>query len=153
MPVEASVATTRVVEDDDGDAFEVVVLAAGDRYVVVSPLEVPLDAVAADPPADAAGDRPDDAPDAHGLLSALVTELDAEVAAVRIGAVHNGTLRAELELRQTFGSRSRERVVAARAIDAITLALRVGCPILVAEDVVEAVGVDAETLAAEGVEV
>lgn len=165
MTVRASVATTAVLETDAGEAFGVVVLAARDRYVIVSAGDVRLEAIhpdaETDRPADPSGNGDAAAadgvtasrPDAHDLLGGFVTRLDAQVAAVRLRGLDGETVETELDLVQQFGSRRRERTVDARAVDAIALAVREGCPILVAEAVVEAVGVTADELAAQGIEV
>lgn len=76
-------------------------------------------------------------PMTHDLLCNVVAALDRELEQVRIVQMLDNVFHAELHI---TGSEP----VSARSSDAIALALRVSCPIFVAEEVLEAGGVPVE---------
>ena len=70
----------------------------------------------------------------HDLLVHIIEATGHELIAIAITALHEGVFFAELEL-------SGGVTVSARPSDAVALALRVGCPILCAEAVLDEAGV------------
>lgn len=76
-------------------------------------------------------------PMTHDLLGDVVGALDAVVERVEITRVDEGTFFAALYLR----GEERTRVVDARPSDSIALAVRVGAPIFVAEEVLNTAGI------------
>jgi len=81
-----------------------------------------------------ATDEPDaDRPVLHDLVTGLLAKLGAPVSEVQITDYRDGQFYAQL--------RVGEHSVVARPSDAIALALRAGCPILVADEVLDAAGV------------
>ena len=81
-----------------------------------------------------ATDDPDPSrPCVHDLVSDLLAALSGTLEEVRIVGYDEGQFFAELQLEGT--------TLAARPSDAIALALRVGCPILCADEVLDAAGV------------
>jgi uncharacterized protein len=72
-------------------------------------------------------------PTTHDLLKSILFELGASVVRVEIMDLKEGTYRSNLVLKQ--GSKTTS--IDARPSDAIAIALRAGCPILVEEHVVE----------------
>ncbi|MBU6328360.1 MAG: bifunctional nuclease family protein [Acidobacteria bacterium] len=88
-------------------------------------------------------------PMTHDLLQDVIEDLGAHLRRIVVTHLHQGTFYAEL----TLSTDSGERVVSSRPSDAIALALRVGCPILVDEGVLEIAGVLPEEVAEAPVEV
>lgn len=76
-------------------------------------------------------------PMTHDLLRTVVESLDAYVERVEITRVEEGTFYAALVLR----GEERVRVLDARPSDSIALAMRVGAPIFVAEEVLDAAAI------------
>lgn len=79
-------------------------------------------------------------PMTHDLLQGIIESLDTYVERVEITRVDGGTFYAALVLR----GEERTRVVDARPSDSIALAVRVGAPIFVAEEVLNAAAIVAE---------
>lgn len=79
-------------------------------------------------------------PMTHPLLLSVIAALGAELVRVEVHALLHNTFHARLVL--SPGQGLPEIEVDARSSDAIALALRAGCPILVAESVVEEVRTD-----------
>jgi hypothetical protein len=79
-------------------------------------------------------------PMTHDLLRSVVESLDAHVERVEITRVEEGTFYAALVLR----GEERVRVLDARPSDSIALAMRVGAPIFVAEEVLDAAAITDE---------
>jgi bifunctional DNase/RNase len=77
-------------------------------------------------------------PMTHDLLRSVVEALDAFVERVEITRVEDGTFYAELVLR----GEERVRVIDARPSDSIALAMRVGAPIFVAEEVLDTAAIE-----------
>jgi bifunctional DNase/RNase len=73
----------------------------------------------------------------HDLALSLVRALAAEVGRVEISDLREGTFFA----RVTILAEGRELVVDARPSDAIGIAVRAGCPVFIAESVVEEAGI------------
>ena len=81
-------------------------------------------------------DEPPPRPITHDLLRSILDGLDAKVAQVVINALKDDTFYAEITLQ--VGDRAIE--VDSRPSDAIALALRVGAPIFVAQEVIQEAG-------------
>jgi bifunctional DNase/RNase len=82
-------------------------------------------------------------PMTHDLLRDVLSTLDVHVGRVEITELVAGVFHAALVL-------DGGRRVDARASDAIALAVRVGCPVMCATEVLEEVGVEATPAAAPG---
>ena len=76
----------------------------------------------------------------HQLLLEVVRELGGELVRVDINDLRKNTFFARLVVRA--GEGGQERAIDARSSDAIALALRAGCPIRVAESVLQQVRLD-----------
>ena len=79
-------------------------------------------------------------PMTHDLLHDVIEDLGANVQRVEVTHLHNGTFYAQLIVSTDAG----ERCISSRPSDAIAVALRVPCPILVDESVLEIAGVAPE---------
>lgn len=79
----------------------------------------------------------------HDLMLKVISELRAEVYRIEIHDLREGTFYARLILRCEGG----EAVVDARPSDAIGLAVRAGCPVFIAESVVEEAGISINLVA------
>lgn len=76
----------------------------------------------------------------HDLMKGMLEALDSYVERVDITRVEEGTFYAAITLR----AEERTRIIDARPSDSIALAIRMGAPIFVAEEVFEAAAVDDE---------
>lgn len=85
-------------------------------------------------------------PMTHDLLQGILESLDTVVERVEITRVDGGTFYAAIVLR----GEERTRVVDARPSDSIALAVRVGAPIFVADDVLDEAAVEDESIVEEG---
>jgi bifunctional DNase/RNase len=79
-------------------------------------------------------------PMTHDLLHDVIEDLGANVQRIEVTHLHNGTFYAQLIVSTDAG----ERCISSRPSDAIAVALRVPCPILVDESVLEIAGVAPE---------
>ena len=79
-------------------------------------------------------------PMTHDLLHDVIEDLGAGVQRIEVTHLQGGTFYAQLVISTEAG----ERCVSSRPSDAIALALRVPCPILVDESVIEIAGVATE---------
>jgi bifunctional DNase/RNase len=87
-------------------------------------------------------------PMTHDLLLSIITAAGLVLERVEITRLDEGTFYASLALHGDAG----EVVLDARPSDSIALAVRAGCPILVAEDVMDAAGIVPDESAEEEVE-
>ena len=76
-------------------------------------------------------------PMTHDLFKTVLDDLSVKVERVEITALHDGTFYAEIEFDKA-GTKSR---ISSRPSDAIALAVRMECPIFVADEVLEKAGV------------
>jgi bifunctional DNase/RNase len=81
----------------------------------------------------------------HDLAVSLVRALGAEVSRVEINDLREGTFYARILLAEG----SEERIVDARPSDAIGMAVRTGCPVFIAESVVEEAGISVNLVSGE----
>jgi bifunctional DNase/RNase len=114
-----------VLQEAEGGRLLPIWMSAGGAAAIVSATEPP------DPAR----------PCVHDLVSDLLATLASSLDQVRIVGFEDGQFFAELVLQGT--------VLAARPSDAIALALRAGCPILCAEEVLDEAGVRAVPEVAE----
>jgi len=82
----------------------------------------------------------------HDLLISLIRALGAEIDRVEINELREGTFFARLALRTKEG----EILVDARPSDTIGIAVRIGCPVFIAESVVEEAGISVNLVTGEG---
>jgi uncharacterized protein len=79
----------------------------------------------------------------HDLVLSILAALHAEVSRIEIHDLREGTFYARLILRAEGG----DIVVDARPSDAIGIAVRAGCPVFIAESVVEEAGISINLVA------
>jgi uncharacterized protein len=79
----------------------------------------------------------------HDLMLKVISELRAELSRIEIHDLREGTFYARLILRTEGG----DLVVDARPSDAIGIAVRAGCPVFIAESVVEEAGISINLVA------
>lgn len=82
----------------------------------------------------------------HDLIISLISTLGAEVERVEINELREGTFYARLALRTADG----ELMVDARPSDTIGIAVRLGCPVFIAESIVEEAGISVNLVTGEG---
>ncbi|WP_416839732.1 bifunctional nuclease family protein [Haloferax sp. DFSO52] len=76
----------------------------------------------------------------HDLLVEMVTEFGGAIDSVRIDDISNGTFYAKVDSERYTDGEAQTFVFDARPSDAISLAIRVDCPILVSDSVLDAAG-------------
>jgi len=88
----------------------------------------------------AIGNEPAERPLTHDLMIDMLTEFGGAIDRVRIDDLAQGTFYAKIDA-ERYGEGERDRFVFdARPSDGIALALRIDCPVLVAEEVVDEAG-------------
>lgn len=90
--------------------------------------------------------EPIERPLAHDLLLELLTEFGGAVNRVRIDDLIDGTFYAKVDVERYDEGRPERFVFDARPSDALALAARVDCPIVVTDEVVEEAGQPPETV-------
>jgi bifunctional DNase/RNase len=135
MPRTATVRGVGVSVSDDGERIPVVLLDVAGQVVPIFVSEDQAKSIQ-----HALDEEPFDRPLTHDLLVEMVTEFGAAVDRVRIDALHEGTFYAKVDTEQYRDGERRTLTFDARPSDGIALALRLECPIELAEDVVEEAG-------------
>lgn len=135
MDHDATVRGLGVSVGEDGDGAPVVLLGADDSVV---PIFVSSDQ--AQSIQHALEGEPFERPLTHDLLVDIVAELGGAVDRVRIDDLADGTFYAKLHAEKYREAERQSVTFDARPSDAIAVALRVDCPILVTDEVVEAAG-------------
>lgn len=93
---------------------------------------------------------PAERPMTHDLFADVLEDVGVTLDRVRIDDIEDGTFYAKLDLVVDRTDGDGKIVRDARPSDGIALAVRAGCPILVAVDVIDAAGQPPETLGIEG---
>jgi len=89
---------------------------------------------------------PAERPMTHDLFAGVLDDAGVAIERVRVDDLKDGTFYAKLDLVAERGDYRREFVRDARPSDGIALAVRVGCPVLIAGDVVDEAGRPPESL-------
>lgn len=89
-------------------------------------------------------------PMTHDLIRNLLAGLRGDLKSITIYKLENATFYAHLNIEQTNAAGQVEQVlrIDSRPSDAVAIAVRVGCPIYVAEQVMEEAGQDVSILSA-----
>ena len=137
MSHEADVEGIGVGVGDEGMGAPAVVLRVEDRLV---PIFVSADQ--AQSMQLAIEGVPFERPLTHDLLVEMITDFGGAFDKVRVDDLADGTFYAKIDAELYHGGERQKFVFDARPSDAIAIALRVDCPILVSEAVVEEAGRD-----------
>lgn len=137
---EAEVEGIGVGVGDEGVGAPAVVLRAGDKLVPIfistdqaQSMQLAIEGV------------PFDRPLTHDLLVEMITDFGGAFDRVRIDDLSDGTFYAKIDAERWDDDGDRQKFVFdARPSDAIAIALRVDCPILVGDGVVDEAGRDPE---------
>jgi bifunctional DNase/RNase len=135
MEHEATVEGIGVGVGDDGAGAPVVLLSARDELV---PIFVSGDQ--AQSMQLAIEDEPFERPLTHDLLIEMISEFGAAIDRVRIDDLADGTFYAKIDAEQYNSGSRKEAVFDARPSDGIAIALRVDCPIIVSDVVIDEAG-------------
>ncbi|QSG08463.1 bifunctional nuclease family protein [Halapricum desulfuricans] len=135
MEHEATVEGIGVGVGEEGAGAPVVLLRAGGQYV---PIFVSADQ--AQSMQLAIDEEPFERPLTHDLLIEMLSEFGGAIDRVRIDDLADGTFYAKIDAEQYNEGSRKDAVFDARPSDGIAIALRVDCPIVVDDGVVEAAG-------------
>jgi len=135
MDHEAEVEGIGVSVDEDGAGAPAVVLSARGEMV---PIFVTPDQ--AQSMGFAIENEPPDRPLTHDLLIDMITEFGGAIDRVRVDDLAEGTFYAKVDAERYEDGERDAFVFDARPSDGIALALRVDCPILVSEAVIDGAG-------------
>jgi bifunctional DNase/RNase len=136
MAHEATVSGLGVSVDDEGsEGTPVVVLRARGQAL---PIFISTDQ--AKSISHALDGRPFERPLTHDLFVEMLTEFGGAIDRVRIDDLSGSTFLAKIDAERYAGGERRELTFDARPSDAIAVALRVECPILVGEAVLDEAG-------------
>ncbi|WP_262175463.1 bifunctional nuclease family protein [Haloarcula laminariae] len=135
MEHEATVEGVGVGVSEDGEGTPVVLLRARGEIV---PIFVSSDQ--AQSMQLAIDGEPFERPLTHDLLVEMVAEFGGAIDRVRIDDLSDGTFYAKIDTEQYLEDRRKEMVFDARPSDGIAIALRVDCPLVVSDEVVDAAG-------------
>lgn len=84
--------------------------------------------------------EPFERPLTHDLLVEMVAEFGGAIDRVRIDDLSDGTFYAKIDTEQYLDDRRKQMVFDARPSDGIALSLRVDCPLVVSDDVLDIAG-------------
>jgi len=84
--------------------------------------------------------EPFERPLTHDLLVEMVAEFGGAIDRVRVDDLTDGTFYAKIDTEQYTEDRRKEMVFDARPSDGIAIALRVDCPLIVSEAIIEEAG-------------
>ena len=136
MTNEANVQGLGISVDDGGDeGAPVVVLRARDEA-----LPIFISADQAKSISHALEERPFKRPLTHDLFVEMLTEFGGAIDRVRIDGLSENTFLAKIDAERYAGGERTNVVLDARPSDAIAVALRVDCPILIADEVLDEAG-------------
>jgi bifunctional DNase/RNase len=135
MEHDATVEGVGVGVNEEGGGTPVVLLRAREEIV---PIFVSKDQAQSMQLAMAG--EPFERPLTHDLLVEMVTEFGAAIDRVRIDDLADGTFYGKIDAEQYTDDRRKDMVFDARPSDAIAIALRVDCPVVVTDEVIDEAG-------------
>jgi bifunctional DNase/RNase len=144
MEHEATVEGVGVGVGDSGAGAPVVLLEAREELV---PIFVSADQ--AQSMQLAIDEAPFERPLTHDLLIEMVSEFGGAIDRVRIDDLADGTFYAKIDAEQYNGDSRKDAVFDARPSDGIAIALRVDCPIIVSDAVIDEAGQPPEAFEAD----
>jgi hypothetical protein len=135
MNHQAEVKGIGVGMSDDGSNVPAVILSARDEF-----LPIVITADQAQAIQLALSGEPFERPLTHDLLVDMITEFGGAIDSVRIDDLADGTFYAKVDAERYEDGEPRKFVFDARPSDAIALSVRVDCPIVVSDSVLDAAG-------------
>jgi bifunctional DNase/RNase len=135
MEHEATVEGVGVGVSDEGPGAPVVLIRAREEVI---PIFVSADQ--AQSMQLALDGEPFERPLTHDLFVDMVAEFGAAIDRVRIDDLADGTFYAKIDTEQYHGGERKQAVFDARPSDGIALSLRVDCPLIVSDEVVDEAG-------------
>ncbi len=135
MEHEATVEGVGIGVGEEGSGAPVVLLRARDEVI---PIFVSSDQ--AQSMQLAIEGEPFERPLTHDLMVEMIAEFGAAIDRVRIDDLADGTFYAKIDTEQYLGDRRKEMVFDARPSDGIAISLRVDCPLIVSDEVVDEAG-------------
>ena len=135
MEHEATVEGVGVGVSDEGPGAPVVILEARGELI---PIFISSDQ--AQSMQLALEGEPFERPLTHDLFVEMVAEFGAAIDRIRIDDLADGTFFAKIDAEQYAGGERKQAVFDARPSDGLALALRVDCPIVVSDEVVDEAG-------------
>lgn len=135
MEHEATVEGVGVGVSEEGSGTPVVLLRAREEIV---PIFVSSDQ--AQSMQLAIDGEPFERPLTHDLLVEMVAEFGSAIDRVRIDDLSDGTFYAKIDTEQYLDERRKQMVFDARPSDGIAIALRVDCPLVVSDEVIDEAG-------------
>jgi bifunctional DNase/RNase len=144
MEHEATVEGVGVGVSDEGPGAPVVILQAREELI---PIFISSDQ--AQSMQLALEGEPFERPLTHDLFVEMVAELGAAIDRVRIDDLTDGTFYAKIDTEQYHGGERKQAVFDARPSDGIALALRVDCPLIVSDEVIDEAGQPPEAFETE----
>ncbi len=135
MEHEATVEGVGVGVSEEGPGAPVVLLRARDEL-----LPIFISADQAQSMQLALEGEPFERPLTHDLFVEMVAEFGAAIDRVRIDDLADGTFYAKIDTEQYHGGERKRAVFDARPSDGIALSLRVDCPLIVTDEVIDEAG-------------
>jgi bifunctional DNase/RNase len=147
MNHEAAVEGIGVSVDQEGSGAPAVVLSARGKMVpiFISPGQAQSMAFAIE-------NEPPERPLTHDLLIEMITEFGGAIDRVRVDDLADGTFYAKVDAERYDEGERDPFVFDARPSDGIALSLRVDCPILLAETVIDQAGRPPEEFEIQGID-
>lgn len=121
--------------DSEGGSVPAVVLRAREEYL---PIIITTDQAQAIQLA--LSGEPFERPLTHDLLVEMITEFGGAIDTIRIDDLSDGTFYAKIDAERYEDGEPRTFVFDARPSDAVALAVRVDCPILISDEVMDEAG-------------
>lgn len=135
MDHEATVEGVGASVGEEGRGAPVVILEARDELIPIF-----ISADQAQSMQLALEGEPFERPLTHDLFVEMVAEFGAAIDRVRIDDLADGTFYAKIDAEQYLDGERRQAVFDARPSDGIALALRVDCPLIVSDEVIDEAG-------------
>jgi bifunctional DNase/RNase len=121
--------------DSEGGTVPAVILEAREEYL---PIVITTDQAQAIQLA--LSGEPFERPLTHDLLVDMITEFGGAIDSIRIDDLSDGTFFAKIDAERYENGEPRKFVFDARPSDAVALAVRVDCPVLISDEVMDEAG-------------
>ena len=132
---EAEVKGIGVGVDEGGSSVPAVILSARDEYL---PIVITSDQ--AQTIQLALSGETFERPLTHDLLVEMITEFGGAIDSIRVDDLADGTFYAKVDAERYDDGRPERFVFDARPSDAIALAVRIDCPVMISDEVLDAAG-------------